>query len=178
MRLNNIDFVEATSGDEATLWRMLTYAASMGEGGDAMVAHTMADEFLRGYVEGWGFRPGDLGVIARRDSGEDVGAAWLRLRGTSGCFTAGDEVLPELAMAVLPEVRGRGIGTRMMNRLIEAARTLYSGLVLSVREENSAVRFYTNLGFRETARMRNRVGGTSLVMVLDLRDRSKPDGGR
>ncbi|GKS60116.1 hypothetical protein YTPLAS18_36430 [Nitrospira sp.] len=174
MGLNDVGFVEALPGDEATLWRMLTYAASMEDGGDAMVAIAKADEFLRGYVEGWGSKPGDLGIIARRDGGAAVGAAWLRLRGTSGHFTIGDGRDPELATAVLPEMRGRGIGTAMMVRLMEAARPVFSAVVLSVREDNPAVRFYVSLGFRETARMQNRVGGTSLVMTCELTPRSEP----
>ena len=168
MGLNDIGFVEALPRDEGTLWRMLTYAASMGEGGDAMVAVAKADEFLRGYVEGWGFRPGDLGIIARGDRRQAVGAAWLRLRGAGGHFTVGDGRFPELATAVLPEMRGRGIGTSMVVRLMEAARQQFPAVVLSVREDNPAVRFYVSLGFRETARMQNRVGGTSVVMLREL----------
>jgi ribosomal protein S18 acetylase RimI-like enzyme len=44
----------------------------------------------------------------------------------------------------------------------------FSSIVLSVRRENPAVLFYSKLGFREVSRIKNRVGGDSLVMTLDL----------
>lgn len=56
----------------------------------------------------------------------------------------------------------------MMGALIEAARGRFPEIVLSVREENPAVRFYRRLGFLESGRMENRVGGASLVMRLPL----------
>ena len=159
---------DAKREDEASLWLMLTFAASMGAGGESEVARAKADEYLRSYVEAWGSRIGDIGVMARSESGEVLGAAWLRLGGDGGRFKLGDSAVPELATALVPSARGRGIGTMMMKRLVAVARTRFTEIVLSVREENPAVRFYCRLGFREMARITNRVGGTSLVMKLDL----------
>jgi ribosomal protein S18 acetylase RimI-like enzyme len=56
----------------------------------------------------------------------------------------------------------------MMKHLTELARPSYPRIILSVREENPAVLFYSKLGFREVSRMENRVGGSSLVMTMDL----------
>ena len=155
----------ALPADEPTLWRMLTYAASMGDGGDAEVGKAQADPYLRTYVEGWG-RSGDLGVIARAD-GADVGAAWLREGDGAGSpFKLGEPGWPELATAVAPGCRGRGIGGLMMRRLIQLAPGRFLGIVLSVREGNPAERFYAQLGFREERRIENRAGGRSLKMRL------------
>ena len=95
-------------------------------------------------------------------------SAWLRLGAGGHSFNLGDPVTPELATAVLPEARGRGVGTLMMKRLILLASPRYPAIVLSVREANRASEFYRRLGFRETGRMKNRVGGNSLVMELQL----------
>jgi GNAT superfamily N-acetyltransferase len=103
------------------------------------------------------------------DEGEQpVGAAWLRRGREAHPFKLGDVLTPELATAVLPEARGRGVGTSMMKRLIVLASPQYSAIVLSVREASRVSDFYRRLGFREMSRMENRVGGVSLVMGLEL----------
>lgn len=154
--------------DEAVLWLMLTYAASMGEGGAEQVATAQSDPFLMTYVSGWGLKKGDVGVVARDAPGNALGAAWLRLGGGGGQFKLSDDDVPELATAVIPAARGRGVGTALMKRLIALATPHFRRIVLSVREENPAVPFYSRLGFRAVSTMKNRVGGNSLVMALDL----------
>lgn len=166
--IEHIDFVEALPADEPTVWLMLTYAASMEPAGHDAIETSKVDAYLRTYVERWGSKAGDLGVIARVSSHGDIGAAWLRLAHGGGSFKLGDHLVPELAMAVLPEFRGRGIGTGMVQRLVAMARRRFPAILLSVREDNRAVRLYERLGFRQTGRMRNRVGSTSLTMRLDL----------
>jgi ribosomal protein S18 acetylase RimI-like enzyme len=153
--------------DVPFLWLMLTYAASMTPPGEPSVAAAMQDDSLRTYVEGWG-RPGDVGVVAVRNGGERVGAAWLRPSVEKSAFKVGDAEVPELATAMLPSDRGQGIGSEMLKQLVARARALYPAIVLTVRESNPAVRFYERLGFRIEGRLRNRVGGTSLAMRLDL----------
>lgn len=161
---------EATSDDEDLLWLMLTFAASMADGGAEQVAKAQADTYLRGYVANWGRQAGDLGVVAVEPSRErGVGAAWLRLHGGDGQFNVGTDTIPELATALQPEWRGAGVGAQMMTALIAMARGRYPALKLSVRESNRAAAFYERLGFRETSRLQNRVGGVSLSMQLDLR---------
>jgi ribosomal protein S18 acetylase RimI-like enzyme len=168
--MSAIELKAAEADDEAILWLMLTFAASMGAGGAEQIVVAKSDPYLRAYVEGWGSRKGDVGVVARDQDREPLGAAWLRLGGTGGGrFKLGDDEAPELATAVAPRARGQGVGTLMIKRLIEVARPQFPRITLSVREENPAVRFYLNLGFREDRRAENRVGGVSLVMSLDLR---------
>ena len=79
-----------------------------------------------------------------------------------------DPRLPELAIAVRPESLGSGIGSVLLTRLLEEARNMHSGMVLSVRANNPAKRLYERLGFVVVAEIANRVGGKSAVMKIDF----------
>ncbi len=73
------------------------------------------------YVKGWG-RAGDTALIAIED-GFPVGAAWYRLfRRDKPGYGFVDEETPELAIAVVPSRRGRGIGDVLLNALYERAK--------------------------------------------------------
>ena len=75
---------------------------------------------------------------------------------------------PELAIAVLPDALGQGIGSQLLTQLLAEARALHPGIVLSVRAQNPAKQLYERLGFTVVAEMTNRVGGVSLVMKIDF----------
>jgi ribosomal protein S18 acetylase RimI-like enzyme len=141
---------------------MLTFAASM-EGRDEDVARAMHDPHLRDYVEGFG-RKGDLGVVALLGEAP-VGAAWLRLlEGEPHPMMVWTHEVPEIAIAIDPSVRGRGVGSLLLGSLLDAAAGSYPSIVLSVREGNPAVRLYERFGFVDEGRLGNRVGGMSVVM--------------
>lgn len=164
-----IDYAAATASDVEVLWEMLTHAASMDGPLEAAVAAARADAGLRLYVEGFGTRPGDSGVVARA-SGEPVGAAWFRLAGGEPApFKVATATEPELAMGIRPGWRGRGIGGELLRRALGLVAESCSAAVLSVRSGNPAVRLYERQGFRVVSHVQNRVGGDSLVMRLELR---------
>jgi ribosomal protein S18 acetylase RimI-like enzyme len=111
------------------------------------------------YIEGWG-RYGDDGVLAveepsRRGDrilGADVGAAWLRLwPGPDTGYGFVDRATPELAIAVRPQQRGRGIGTCLLDALLDRAAARYAAVSLSVSLDNPAVALYQRFGFRAIA---------------------------
>jgi ribosomal protein S18 acetylase RimI-like enzyme len=112
------------------------------------VAEGMASPTLRRYVDNWG-RPGDVGLIAIGPRGDPLGAAWYRL------FPASDpsfgwigEDIPELAIAVIPDARGQGIGHRLLSALVERARQArVSALSLVVEDGNPSVHLYDRAGF-------------------------------
>ena len=100
------------------------------------------------YIKGWG-RPGDTVLIAI-DDGFPVGAAWYRLfRKEQPGYGFVDEETPELAIAVVPSRRGRGIGDALLEALSERARADgHSALSLSVERGNAALEtFYGQHGF-------------------------------
>lgn len=159
----------ATSADEPALWKLLTYAASMTEADAVAVAR--ASPYLASYVEGFGTREGDWGLVAigtaEPNSGAPssvsvVGAAWLRLGGDRTDHAVATATEPELAIATVPEVRGKGLGARLLEQLF--AEAPFDAIVLSVRSTNPSVRLYERHGFKTIRSKVNRVGGESLVM--------------
>ena len=108
--------------------------------------------FVALYVKAWG-RRGDTAVIAL-DKGFPVGAAWYRLfdRGRPG-FGFVDERTPELAIAVVPNARGKGVGTALLKALLERARAdSYPTVSLSVDRANAgAIELYDRHGFEQVA---------------------------
>ena len=150
-----------TLDDESLLWRFLTLAAHESE-----MQIVRATPPLARYVAGWG-RAGDRGYAAFDEENVAVGAAWLRLwMGADKGFGWLADDVPELAMAVSPAWRGRGVGTQLLNGVLQRARGSCRAVSLSVREDNPAVRLYERAGFEKVpgSESINRVGGTSFIM--------------
>ncbi|MFN8474546.1 MAG: GNAT family N-acetyltransferase [Anaerolineae bacterium] len=147
----------ATSADEAFLWQMLYYASYMDKEPGAVADDAKTHPYLARFVEGWG-RPDDLGVIAEDAAGCSVGAAWVRVLPLDNGEHA------ELAIAVLPEVIGQGVGSALLARLLDEARGVYPCIYLSVRDGNPAKRLYERAGFVVVGEITNRVGSTSYLM--------------
>ena len=153
----------ATAADLPFLQAMLYEAATWRPESQPPLEDVLADPHAARYLNGWG-RPGDAGVIAEDE--RQVGAAWFRL------FPAGDrgygfvaEDVPELSIGVAPASRGRGIGTRLLEALVEAARADgHPAISLSVEPDNPARRLYERAGFVRVAD-----DGGAWTMLLELR---------
>jgi [ribosomal protein S18]-alanine N-acetyltransferase len=99
------------------------------------------------YIEDWG-RKGDIAVVAETDN-RLTGCAWLRLfkKPLTGYGYVNDKT-PELSMAVLPGFRNRGIGSKLLEKLIEQAGLYgYEAISLSVDKRNQAQNLYKKYGF-------------------------------
>jgi ribosomal protein S18 acetylase RimI-like enzyme len=104
------------------------------------------------YVKAWG-RPGDTAVIAI-DGGFPVGAAWYRLFGAERPgYGFVDERTPELAIAVVPSARGKGVGSALLAALLaRASEGGYPSISLSVDRNNAgAIELYQRHGFSQVA---------------------------
>lgn len=137
-----------TAADEPFLWEMLYQAIHVPEGQAPPPRSILQEPRIAHYVAGWGHQPGDLGFAAVDAAARPVGATWLRL------FTPADpgygyvdDKTPELSIAMLPGYRGKGLGSRLINTLLEAARGQYAAVSLSVAPDNAAMRLYERLGF-------------------------------
>ena len=119
--------------DESIVWQMLVYAAH-----EPSLESVQTQPNLAQYAANWG-RKGDMGYVALLDQ-LPIGAAWLRLwLSENKGFGYLDDSIPELAIAVLPEYRDRGIGTQLLNKLLEEAQNHFPAISLSVRSNNPAV---------------------------------------
>jgi ribosomal protein S18 acetylase RimI-like enzyme len=98
-------------------------------------------------VSGWG-RTGDRAVIAEINQ-DPVGAAWFRLWTESDHsygYISSD--IPELGMGIVSQYRSRGIGRKLLRKLIALARNDgFTGLSLSVDPANFARKLYESEGF-------------------------------
>lgn len=116
------------------------------------------------YLKGFG-RDGDTVVVALVD-GFAVGAAWYRLfRAARPGYGFVDERTPELAIAVVPNARGKGVGSALLDALLDRARAAGHGAIsLSVDKRNAgAIHVYEQHGFA-----RRSESGDSLTMVCTL----------
>ncbi len=138
----------AVSSDQAFLWEMMYQALFLEEGQEPYPRDVVNRPEIARYVKDWG-RASDLGFIAEdARSNEPIGAVWSRLLSADDQgFAYIDEETPELGIALLPEYRGQGIGTALLEHLLEAAKNLYPAISLSVSPNNPAIRLYERLGF-------------------------------
>ena len=122
-----------------------------------------ADIPLTRYVDNWG-RRGDVSIIAH-ETGNRVGAAWLRLFPASEPgYGFVDEQTPELSVAVVPSRRRHGLGQELMDGLLTAARAAgHQAVSLSVEADSPAVSFYERNGFE---RVRDADGGVVMIKRL------------
>ena len=104
---------------------------------------------VRRYVERWG-RPGDTALIAIQDF-QRVGAAWYRLfKSDNPGYGFIDEETPELSIAIVPSKRGGGLGSQLLDALLERARgDGYGAISLSVEQGSPAIGLYARHGFSE-----------------------------
>ncbi len=129
----------------------------------------LASEPVARYVVNFG-RRGDSAVVAIEDH-RRVGAAWYRLfTADEPGFAFVDEGTPEATIAVVPSMRGRGIGSQLLTGLLDRAREEgFSALSLSVEKANPSIKLYERYGFEPI-----REEGDTVVMRAPL----EPQPGR
>ena len=150
--------------DQHFLWEMLYHSLHVPEGRPPFPREVIKRPEIAKYAAAWG-RADDLGFVAVEvSSGESVGAVWLRLlRGDEKGYGYVDDETPELGMAVLPEHRGRGVGSELLRRLLASAGAVYPSVCLSVSADNPAVRLYERAGFERVG-----ASGASVTMIRRL----------
>lgn len=121
---------------------------------------------IRKYFAHWG-RTGDVAYVAEADHGELTGAVWSRLHISEyPGYGFVDEDTPEFSIAVLPEYRGQGIGTQLLQHYINEVKLQgFRKVSLSVDTSNPAYRLYQRMGFKVVSKAGNP------TMVLDLREK-------
>ena len=99
------------------------------------------------YYEAFG-KPDDNCLVVEADN-KVVGAVWTRiLSGEPKGFGNIDEYTPEFGISLFEEYRGKGLGTKLMESMLELLKQKgYKRCSLSVQKDNYAVNMYKNVGF-------------------------------
>lgn len=130
------------------------------EGGELPPRAVIEEPELQVYVEGFGSGEDDKAVVAEID-GKVVGAAWARIMNDYGHV---DDETPSLAISMYTEFRGQGIGTALMQKLLEILKDCgYEKVSLSVQKENYAVKMYKKTGFEVVEEK-----GEEYIMICQL----------
>jgi GNAT superfamily N-acetyltransferase len=108
----------------------------------------------------------DAAVVAVDGSERRLGAAWWVLREPPLLLDPEGSPLPELAIAVVEDERGKGIGRALLDALVERARGRFLALALNVHLLNPAVRLYMRTGFTVAAAGRGPYG-VAMSLRLD-----------
>jgi GNAT superfamily N-acetyltransferase len=136
-------FRAAAPSDAPFLREMLYLALFVPPGKPPLPRSILNDPAIARYVEGWGTQNGDWGLIALVHN-VPVGAAWLRYFPASHPgYGYVDEMTPELTIALHPAWRGKGIGSLLVERLLQGV----PAASLSCDPANPAWRLYVRLGF-------------------------------
>ncbi len=105
---------------------------------------------IRKYHEHWG-KKGDFGLLLVHYPNEQpVGGAFVRYypKDKAG-YGFVSEKIPELNIALLPDHREKGEGTKLLTALIRKLKTQgHPGISLSVDRQNPAMKLYEKLGFK------------------------------
>lgn len=159
----------AAREDLPFLWEMLFEAAAVSpEIREMGREKALALPFIAHILENFG-RRGDFGFIAETAVDKiPIGAVWARLfpADAKGYGFISTEI-PELAIAVAPDFRGCGAGTRLLEELIKEAQNLkFPALSLSVDRRNPALKLYEKLGFTDAGISKET--DSSVTMILNL----------
>lgn len=140
--------------DDLPFLKWMLYEASFPEGSERPPFEKgIARPDVWVYLDGW-VRKGDAGLIVATEAGGPMGAAWYRM------FTADapgygfiDEQTPEVAIAMVFEARGRGLGTQLLRNLMSlAGKQGHKQMSLGVDHVNPRARkLYERLGFEKVA---------------------------
>lgn len=149
--INNVYTVRKMTSNEYGVLSDFTYKAIFIPDGAVAPPKTIVNTpELRIYYDKFGQLPLDT-AFAAEFQGKVVGAAWARIINDYGHV---NDDTPSVAIAVLEDHRGKGIGTALLEKLLaELGHFGISAASLSVQKENPAVHLYERLGFvtvRET----------------------------
>lgn len=151
---------------------MLPYAMRLDE-----LNKSLADiPKLAIYNEFYGFTTKDLGLYALVDN-QLAGAVWIRrLNADHGSNGYIDDTTPILNIAVLPALRGEGIGSMMLEQLFIEAGALYDQISVSVVRDSSAIPFYKRHGFilyDDSSNEKSFVDGSDVITMLKRLERAE-----
>lgn len=129
------------------LEEFIYHAIFQTEGSTPLPRSIIDDPTVAVYIEDFG-RKDDHCLVADC-GGKVIGAVWTRiLNGQVRGFGNVDDETPEFAISLLPEYRGKGIGTLLMKAMLDLLKHKgYEKTSLAVQKDNYAVSLYQRVGF-------------------------------
>ncbi len=134
--------------EEIPLLKVFLYESLFQRDGDEPFPRSEIEKpELSVFIEGFG-REDDHCLVAL-DGQRVVGAAWTRIMsGPVKGYGYIDDETPAFVLSLYKEYRGRGVGTRLMEEMLQLLRAQgYKAASLAVQKENRAARLYQRLGF-------------------------------
>jgi len=148
MQMENLMIREILAEELGILDEMLYMSIFQSEGCGPLPHYVTQIPEINVYIDGFGTQKDDYCLIANMD-GRIIGAVWVRiLAGKIRGYGNIDDQTPEFAISVSKEYRNLGIGTLLMQKMIEYLKKQgYAQTSLSVQKRNYAVKMYQKLGF-------------------------------
>jgi ribosomal protein S18 acetylase RimI-like enzyme len=134
--------------DEYPLLKEFTYQAIFLRDENIIVPRTILDDpKIKVFYEDFG-KPDDECLVVEVDD-KIVGTVWTRIiTGEVKGFGNIDEYTPEFGISLFKEYRNKGLGTKLMIRMLEILKENgYKRTSLAVQKDNYAVKMYKNVGF-------------------------------
>jgi ribosomal protein S18 acetylase RimI-like enzyme len=126
---------------------LLDHLLALDPGMGPMRPRSQAWARRRASYEDWLADPRAAAFVARDDDGGLLGYAVLRAHAPWSVRETGDGLVELETLSVLPQARGRGVGTALWERV--AAHAGRAGVLVGVLTANTgALRLYERLGFR------------------------------
>ena len=141
---NQYGIREIRSEEIPLLNDFLYEAIFIPEGVPAPPKSIIENENLQVYVQDFGKKPDDRCLVAEVD-GKIVGAVWTRIMDDYGHVADG---IPSLAISLYKDYRHQGIGTRLLQEMLQLLRRDgYPKVSLSVQKANYAFKMYRKAAF-------------------------------
>ena len=143
---------------------MLYEAIFQPEGCEPIPRNVTQIPEVKQYIDGFGSAKDDYCLVAGLND-RIIGAVWVRiLAGNIKGYGNIDDQTPEFSVSLLKEYRNRGIGTLLMQKMIEhLKKSGYAQTSLSVQKNNYAAKMYQKLDFEVI-----RENEEDYIMVLNL----------
>ena len=141
--------IREIKAEELTVLDVMLYEAIfLPEGAEPYPEDIIKIPEINNYIDGFGNQKDDYCLVADLN-GHIIGAVWVRiLAGKIKGYSNIDNRTPEFVISLLKKYRNQGIGTKLMQQMIEHLKKQeYAQASLSVQKENDAVRLYQKLGF-------------------------------
>lgn len=137
---------------EAFMWELLYKAIFEARETDRPNRDIKDLPDLKHYIEHWGEKEGDYGLIALDEGNQPMGAIWVRrFSAFEPAWGFVDDKTPELNIALLPKCRNQGVGTQLMMQMLGYLKGRVDQVSLSVNPNNPSVRLYERFGFEKYA---------------------------